>query len=166
LPEVCQAWEAACRPAAEAGVRVVNVRIGVVLDRSGGALAKMLFPFKLGAGGRVGSGRQWWSWVALDDLIRVFHFALDSPRLQGPINGTAPKPVTNREFTKTLGKVLNRPTIFPMPAFAARLALGEMANDLLLASARVLPKRLRESAFQFEHPELEGALRSVLGKRG
>jgi uncharacterized protein (TIGR01777 family) len=164
LPEVCQAWEAACRPATEAGVRVVNVRIGVVLDKRGGALAKMLLPFKLGAGGRVGSGRQWWSWIALEDLIRVFQTALANERLTGPINGTAPQPVTNREFTKTLGKVLGRPTVFPMPAFAARLALGEMANDLLLASARVLPKRLKENVFQFQHPELEGALRSVLGK--
>jgi uncharacterized protein (TIGR01777 family) len=164
LPEVCRAWEAACRPAAEAGVRVVNIRIGVVLDKNGGALAKMLLPFKLGAGGRIGSGRQWWSWIALDDLIRVFRTAIDNESLTGAINGTAPQPVTNREFTNTLGKVLRRPTIFPMPAFAARLALGEMANDLLLASARVLPKRLKENGFQFQHPELEGALRSVLGK--
>jgi uncharacterized protein len=162
LPEVCAAWEAACRPAAEAGVRVVNLRIGVVLSREGGALAKMLLPFKLGAGGVIGRGRQWWSWIVLDDLVRAMQHILVGEHLQGPVNGTAPYPVTNREFTKTLGKALRRPTIFPMPAFAARLALGEMADGLLLASARVLPLRLQESGFEFDSPDLGPALRHVL----
>jgi uncharacterized protein (TIGR01777 family) len=164
LPEVCIAWESACRPAAEAGVRVVNLRIGLVLSRDGGALRKMLLPFKLGAGGVVGGGKQWWSWIALDDLVRAMQQILTNEQLQGPVNGTAPQPVTNREFTKTLGKAISRPTIFPMPAFAARLALGEMANELLLASARVFPRRLQESGFKFQFPELEAALRHVLSR--
>jgi uncharacterized protein (TIGR01777 family) len=162
LPDVCTAWENACRPAADAGVRVANLRIGIVLSREGGALRKMLLPFKLGAGGVIGGGSQWWSWIALDDLVRAMLFVLTNESLQGPVNGTAPYPVTNREFTKTLGKVLARPTIFPMPAFAARLALGEMANGLLLASARVLPRRLKESGFKFQFSELEGAQRYEL----
>ncbi len=166
LPEVCQEWEAACRPAEEAGVRVAHLRTGVVLSAEGGALAKMLLPFKLGAGGRIGDGRQWWSWIALDDLVGAIRHALQTPAVAGPVNGVAPHPVTNQEFTKTLGRVLGRPTIFPMPAFAARLALGEMANDLLLASARVLPRRLQETGYQFRYPDLEPALRHVLGGAG
>jgi uncharacterized protein len=162
LPEVCRAWESACGAAEEAGVRVVNVRTGMVLAAEGGALAKMLLPFKLGAGGRVSSGRQWWSWIAMDDLVAALRFALTTDSLRGPVNGTSPHPVTNYEFTKTLGRVLGRPTIFPMPGFAAKLALGEMAEDLLLASARVLPRRLQESGFSFRFPELESALRHEL----
>jgi uncharacterized protein (TIGR01777 family) len=162
LPEVCIAWEAACRPAAEVGVRVANLRIGVVLSREGGALAKMLLPFRLGLGGVVGGGRQWWSWIALDDLVRAMQQILMDESLAGPVNGTAPNPVTSREFTKTLGKVLRRPTIFPIPAFAARAGLGEMADGLLLASARVLPQRLKQSEFKFRFPELESAFAEVL----
>jgi uncharacterized protein (TIGR01777 family) len=164
LPDVCLAWETACQPAVNAGVRVVNIRIGVVLSRQGGALAKMLLPFQMGAGGVIGHGRQWWSWITLDDLVRAMQFALNQSNVVGPINGTAPNPVTNREFTKTLGRVLNRPTIFPMPAFAARLALGEMANDLLLASVQVYPRQLQQYGFQFRYPELEPALRHVLNR--
>jgi uncharacterized protein len=162
LPEVCREWEAACQPAADKGIRVVNLRIGVVLSPAGGALAKMLTPFKLGAGGVIGSGRQYMSWVALDDVVSAIHFALTHDSLRGPVNAVAPNAVTNREFTRTLGKVISRPTLLPMPAFAARLALGEMANALLLASARVEPARLLESGFTFRYPDLEGALRHLL----
>lgn len=132
LPELCRDWEAAAEPAQQKGIRVVHLRIGVVLSPKGGALAKMLTPFKLGVGGIVGDGKQYWSWVALDDVVGMLDFCLNHPELSGPVNGVSPNPSTNHDFTKTLGAVLNRPTIFPMPAFAARLALGEMADDLLL----------------------------------
>ena len=164
LPDVCRAWEEATRPASEAGIRVVNARSGMILSPRGGALAKMLLPFKLCVGGVVGSGRQYWSWISLDDVVGGIHHAIMTESLRGPVNFVAPQPVTNREFTKTLGKALGRPTIFPMPALAARLALGEMANDLLLASARVLPKQLEASGYEFRHRDLETALRHLLGK--
>lgn len=162
LPTVCQQWEAATAPAASAGIRVVQLRIGVVLSVAGGALQKMLLPFRMGAGGRVGSGRQVWSWISIDDLVGVILYALTSESLSGPVNAVAPQAVTNLEFTKTLGRVLKRPTIFPMPAFVARMALGQMANDLLLASARVVPQKLNQSGFQYRHPDLESALRDLL----
>jgi uncharacterized protein (TIGR01777 family) len=136
----------------------------MILSSEGGALAKMLLPFKMGVGGKVGSGRQYWSWIALDDVVGAIHHALTHPDLHGPINATAPNPCTNLEFTKTLGKVISRPTLFPMPKFAARLALGEMADDLLLASARVLPERLEQTGYEFRFPQLEDALRHLLGK--
>lgn len=164
LPEVCRAWEEATEPAAQKGIRVVLLRIGVVLSPAGGALAKMLFPFKLGAGGIIGSGQQYMSWIGLDDIIGAIHHTLMTDALQGPVNVVAPRPVTNRDFTKTLGRVLGRPTLFPMPAFAARLAFGEMADALLLASTRVEPARLMAANYAFRHPDLEGALRHLLGK--
>lgn len=164
LADTCVEWEAAAKPAADAGVRVVHLRIGVVLHPKGGALKQMLLPFKLGAGGVVGSGKQWWSWIALDDLVGAFEHALANQNLRGPVNAVAPQAVTNAEFTKTLGRVLSRPTIFPMPAFAARLALGEMADELLLASARVEPTQLVASGYAFRYPQLEPALRHLLGK--
>ena len=164
LSEVCREWEAATRGAAEAGLRVVNLRMGIVLSSDGGALAKMLTPFKLGVGGRIGSGRQYLSWITLEDLVHVIRFALEEDRLRGPVNAVAPNPVTNEEFTKTLGRVLGRPTVFPLPSFAARLAFGEMADALLLSGSRVAPARLEEAGFRFTQPELEGALRSVLNK--
>lgn len=164
LPEVCREWEASCQAARDRGIRTVNVRIGVVLTPKGGALQKMLLPFKMGVGGVMGSGKQYWSWIALDDLIGTIHHALTHESVAGPVNATTPHPVTNREFTKTLGRVLSRPTLFPMPAFAARLALGEMADDLLLASARVMPRVLERTGYEFRLPELEGALRHLLGK--
>src|SRR6185369_7876161 len=135
-------WEAAADPARAAGIRVVHVRFGVVLSPKGGALAKMLPPFRMGVGGRLGSGSQWMSWISLDDAIGAVHHALVNDRVEGAVNGVAPNPVTNAEFTKTLGRVLGRPTILPMPAFAARIAFGEMADELLLGGQRVLPKRL------------------------
>ena len=162
LADVCDAWEAATKPAGDAGIRVVNLRIGFVLAREGGGLAKMLTPFKLGAGGVVGSGRQYMSWIALDDLVRTIQFALSAAALSGPVNATAPQPVTNREFTKTLGRVLNRPTIFPVPAFAARLAFGEMADDMLIGGVRVEPRALSAAGFEFAYPQLEPALRHIL----
>ncbi|MCI0404118.1 MAG: TIGR01777 family oxidoreductase [Acidobacteria bacterium] len=164
LAESCVAWEAAAKPAADAGLRVVHLRIGVVLHPAGGALKQMLLPFKLGLGGVVGSGQQYMSWIALDDLIGIFQHALANDSLRGPANAVAPNPITNREFTKTLGNVLSRPTIFPMPAFAARLAFGEMADELLLSSARVEPVRLSASGFRFAHPQLEPALRHLLSR--
>ncbi len=163
LADLCRDWEAASDPVRAKGMRVVNLRIGFVLSAKGGGLAAMLLPFKLGAGGVMGSGRQYWSWVALDDVVGAIHHCLMKERLSGPVNVTAPSPVTNYEFTKTLGKVLNRPTIVPMPALAARFALGEMANELLLASARVMPNRLSESGYSFRYPTLESALRHSLG---
>jgi uncharacterized protein (TIGR01777 family) len=164
LAEVCREWEAACESATRKGIRVVNLRIGVVLSPTGGVLGRMLSPFRLGLGGRIGSGKQYMSWIAIDDLVAVILHALTCDKLSGPVNAVAPNPVTNFEFTKTLGRVLRRPTVFPVPAWAARLALGEMANDLLLASARVEPTRLASSGYEFQYPELEGALRHVLGK--
>jgi uncharacterized protein (TIGR01777 family) len=164
LADVCRAWEAATAPAAQRGIRVVNVRFGVVLSAAGGALAKMLLPFKLGAGGRIGSGQQYMSWIALDDVVGAIHHTLITDTLQGPVNAVAPNPVTNAVFTKTLGRVLWRPTLVPLPAFVARAAFGEMADALLLASIRVEPTRLKDTHYAFRYPELEGALRHVLGK--
>ncbi|MEX0701694.1 MAG: TIGR01777 family oxidoreductase [Planctomycetales bacterium] len=164
LADVCREWEAAADPARAAGVRVVHLRFGMILDPAGGALAKMLTPFKLGAGGRIGDGRQYWSWIARDDVLDVVLRALTEDDLAGPVNTVSPNPATCGEFTKTLGRVLSRPTIFPMPAFAARLAFGEMADALLLASQRVVPQRLQRSGHRFRHPELEAALRHMLGR--
>jgi uncharacterized protein (TIGR01777 family) len=163
LAEVCREWELATRPAAERGIRVANLRFGVILSKEGGALAKMLTPFKLGVGGRVGSGRQYMSWITLDDAVGAIYHALMNEDVRGPVNVVAPRPVTNQEFTKTLGQVLSRPTLFPAPVFALRLAFGEMADALLLSSMRVEPERLKETGYTFQHPELEGALKSLLG---
>ena len=163
LSEVCQEWEAAMQPAKDAGIRVVQLRIGVVLSPSGGGLSKMLTPFKLCAGGVIGNGRQYWSWISIDDAAGAIHHALMTESLSGPVNAVAPNPATNREFTKTLGRVLRRPTIFPMPAFMAKLMLGEMAEDLLLSSTRVEPKKLQDTGYEFRQPTLEKSLRHVLG---
>jgi hypothetical protein len=162
LAEVCRAWEAATDPAQQHGIRVVRLRFGVVLSAAGGALAKMLPPFRMGLGGVLGSGRQYMSWIVLDDAVAAIYHAIVTNGLQGPTNAVAPQAVTNQEFTTTLGKVLRRPTVLPMPAFAARLIFGEMADELLLASARVQPARLQASEFSFRYPELERALRHAL----
>jgi uncharacterized protein (TIGR01777 family) len=164
LAEVCRAWEAAADPAREAGIRVVHPRNGIVLSTGGGALARTLPIFKLGGGGRIGSGRQWWSWVAIDDVAGAYVHALTQDSLEGPLNVAAPNPLTNAEYTRVLGEVLNRPTVFPIPAPAARLMLGEVADALLLASQRVEPAKLEESGYEFRHPELEGALRHLIGR--
>jgi uncharacterized protein (TIGR01777 family) len=164
LAEVCREWELATHAAAQGGMRVVNLRFGVILSARGGALKKMLLPFKLGVGGKVGSGQQYMSWITLDDAVGAIIFALETESLRGPVNVVSPQPVTNLEYTKTLGSVLSRPTIFPVPAFAARLAFGEVADALLLSSARVEPARLNEAGFQFQYPELNGALQQVLNE--
>lgn len=164
LPEVCKEWEAASRPAAQAGIRVAQLRFGIVMTPKGGALQKMLLPFQMGAGGRLGSGRQWFSWVALDDVVGALHHAMLTEGLAGPVNVVAPNPVTNAEFTKTLGRVLRRPTVAAVPAFAARALFGEMADALLLSGARVSPRRLLDTGYRFLYPDLEGALLHVLGR--
>jgi uncharacterized protein (TIGR01777 family) len=158
LPEVCVQWEKSTESAAAAEIRVVNVRIGIVLASSGGALAKMLLPFKMGVGGVLGPGTQYMSWITLDDLVNVFQYCATTEELSGPVNGVAPGAVTNRAYTKALGRALTRPTIFPMPSFAARIAFGEMADALLLSSTRVEPRRLSETGFAFQHPKIDGAL--------
>lgn len=162
LPDVCDEWEAEARKAEEFGARVVNPRIGVVLAKDGGALEKMLTPFKLGVGGVIGSGKQWMPWIALDDLIGVIVFALENENLTGAVNTIAPEIVTNEEFTKTLGKAINRPTILPIPAFAIKLLYGEMGETLLLQGQRMTPKKLQDAGFEFQFPNLEGALKHVL----
>jgi len=163
LPEVSQEWEAATTPAREAGVRVVNLRIGVVLARDGGALKSMLLPFKLGLGGRVAGGQQYWSWVSLDDVVGIILFALQNENLRGPVNAVSPEPARNEEFVRALGEVLHRPTIFPVPAFVVRTLMGEMGEAALLGSARVEPAKLKTAGYQFRHPQLKEALRAVLG---
>ena len=165
LPEVCTHWERATQPAVDTGIRVVNLRIGVVLSPDGGAIQQMLLPFQFGLGGKIGSGRQYWSWISLPDLVRSILFAVEEESLTGPVNAVAPRAVTNAEFTRVLGQVLRRPTFFPLPGFMARLVLGEMANDLLLASIRVVPEQLQKNDFEFEHPDLESALRAVLNRK-
>ncbi|HEX3249430.1 MAG TPA: TIGR01777 family oxidoreductase [Pyrinomonadaceae bacterium] len=162
LANVCIDWEAATISAAEKGIRTTHARFGVILDAREGALAKMLPPFRAGIGGKVGSGKQWMSWIALDDVIAALKFLLADRTIQGPVNVVAPNPVTNAEFTKTLGRVLSRPTIFPMPAFAARLAFGEMADALLLSSQRVEPVVLEDNGFLFTWPTLESALIRII----
>lgn len=159
LPSVCRDWEAAADPLRSAGLRVAHARFGIVLSRRGGALTKMLLPFRLGLGGAMGNGRQWWSWVALPDVVEALLHILNNDSLSGPVNVTAPGAVTNRAFTDTLGRVLRRPTVMPLPGFVARLLMGEMASALLLASARVEPRRLAQSGFQFRFPDLATALK-------
>jgi uncharacterized protein (TIGR01777 family) len=161
---VGQEWEAAAEPAAKAGIRVVNLRFGAVLTPRGGALAKMLPAFRMGMGGRFGNGDQYMSWISAQDAVGAIHHALMKPTLQGPVNGVAPRAITNRGFAKTLGRVLKRPALFPLPEKAARLGLGEMADALLLSSTRAEPTRLKESGYRFREPELERALRHLLGR--
>ena len=162
LSDVCRQWEAATDAATRRGVRVVHLRTGLVLSQQGGALPKMLLPFKLGVGGKIGSGKQYWSWVSLDDLCSAVIHCIQASSLHGPVNIVSPSAATSREFTKALGRVLHRPTIFPMPAFAARLAFGEMADALLLASARVEPAKLLASRFVFRHKDLDATLEYLL----
>jgi hypothetical protein len=168
LPEVCREWEDASRIAAEAGIRTVNIRIGLVLTAKGGALGNMLNPFKLGLGGRIGSGRQWWSWIHVDDIVGGIRHAMGTASvvapLNGPVNLVAPNPVRNAEFTKVLASVLRRPAFFPVPEFALRLAFGKMAAaELLLASQRVEPEKLRASGYTFRFRELRAALGNLVG---
>jgi uncharacterized protein (TIGR01777 family) len=163
LASVCGEWEAAAAVARDAGIRVVHPRIGIVLARGGGALAKMKIPFLLGAGGRIGDGTQYMSWITLEDLVSALVFALERDELAGPINFVSPTPVTNADFTATLGRVLKRPSLFPVPKFALRLGAGtDMANEMLIGGARVVPASLHAHGFRWEHPTLEPALRSLL----
>jgi len=162
LAGVCVEWENATAHAAAKGLRVVNMRFGIILDSEGGALAKMLTPFRMGVGGKVGDGKQWMSWIALDDVVGGINHVLASETVKGPVNFVAPNPVRNAEFTKTLGRVLSRPTIFPIPAFGLRLVFGEMADALLLSSERVEPERLKAADYQFKYSQLDAALRHVL----
>jgi uncharacterized protein len=163
LAGLCQLWEAAAQPARDASIRVVHARFGVVLGPGQGALAKMLPIFRLGLGGRLGSGRQWMSWVSLEDVVAAIVFVLKTPALGGPVNVTAPNPVTNEAFARAIAKAMRRPAIIPAPAFALRLVLGPMADEALLASTRALPRRLVEAGFQFSAPTVEDALASALG---
>jgi uncharacterized protein len=164
LPEVCREWEDASRIAAEAGIRTVNIRIGLVLSAKGGALGSMLTPFKLGLGGRIGSGRQWWSWIHVDDIVGGIQHAIRTESLSGAVNLVAPNPVRNAEFAKVLASVLGRPAFFPVPEFALRLAFGKMAaEELLLASQRVEPGKLLASGYAFRFRELRAALANLVG---
>jgi uncharacterized protein len=162
LPEVCREWEAATQPATDAGIQTTHIRTGIVLSAKGGALAKMLTPFKIGVGGRVGSGRQWMSWIDLQDMVGAIHHILKSDLVHGPVNLVGPKPVTNAEFTRTLASVLSRPAIFPMPAFAVKLAFGEMGEALLLGSQRVEPNKLVTSGYPFRFKALRDSLENIL----
>jgi uncharacterized protein len=162
LPEVCRQWEAATKPAADAGIRTIPIRTGIVLSAQGGALEKMLTPFRLGLGAQIGNGRQWMSWIHIEDLVGAIHLALDSNSVAGPVNLVAPEPVRNSEFTKTLAGVLSRPAIFRIPAFAVRLIFGEMAEEVLLAGQRVAPAKLVASGYQFKYRELRSALENIL----
>ena len=158
LAGVCKEWEAESRRAEDAGIRTVLLRTGIVLSKDGGALATMLTPFKLGVGGVVGNGKQWMSWISMDDEIDVINFAIDNENIRGAVNAVSPHPVTNQEFTKTLGEVLYRPTFIPLPEFAVSMIFGEMGDALLLASTKVMPKRLEDAGFEFKYPELKPAI--------
>jgi hypothetical protein len=160
---VCEEWEAATRAASEAGIRTVNLRIGIVLMNGEGVLAKLVPMFRLGAGGVLGDGRQWMSCVAREDLIRTIRFLLTAEGVSGPVNGVGPEPVTNRQFTETLARVLHRPAVLPAPAFALKLALGaDMARELLLSGQRAIPQRLQQAGFRFQYDTFEAALRGEL----
>ncbi|HKW16028.1 MAG TPA: TIGR01777 family oxidoreductase [Terriglobales bacterium] len=162
LPEVCREWEAATEAASRAGIRVVNLRFGIVLSRDGGALKQMLLPFRFGLGGRIGSGRQWWSWIHIDDAVGAILRVIEKSNVSGAVNVVAPNPVTNAEFTRLLAGAVRRPAFFAVPAFAARLALREFADEGVLASARVVPKKLLEGGFEFRYRELGEALEELL----
>lgn len=164
LADVCRQWEAAAQPTVERGIRVVHARFGIVLSPRGGALAKMLPLFRLGLGGRLGDGQAYWSWISLDDAVGAIHQALITPSIAGSMNAVTPNPVRNGEFTRTLARVLGRPALLPVPVFALHLALGEMADEMLLASTRAIPRRLFAAGYEFRHPTLEVALRHLLGR--
>ena len=162
LSEVSKEWESESRRAEDMGIRTVLLRNGIVLSKDGGALATMMTPFKLGVGGVVGSGKQWMSWVSLDDAVGIVDYALENENLRGAVNVVSPNPVTNEEFTKTLGEVLYRPTFLPLPEFAVNLVFGEMGDALLIDSTRVVPKRLLDSGFKFRYPEIKSALENAV----
>jgi uncharacterized protein (TIGR01777 family) len=165
LAELARKWEATTKPATEAGVRVVLLRISVVLSMKGGALPQMLPPFKIGLGGKVGAGKQYWPWITLDDVVGVIRFAIQDEALSGPVNVCAPQETTNKQFTKALGRVLKRPTFFPLPSVVVTLTLGEMGQEALLTSTRAHPVKLNEAGYRFRYPEIEGALRAAIQDR-
>ena len=164
LAEVCQEWEEATMPAVQADIRTAHIRTGIVLSPKGGALGAMLLPFKLGLGGRTGDGQQWMSWIDVRDMVGAIHHILKNDLLQGAVNMVAPKPARNAEFAATLASVLSRPTIFPMPAFAAKLVFGEMGEELLLGSQKVEPGKLISSGYPFRYRELRASLEGLLGR--
>jgi uncharacterized protein (TIGR01777 family) len=166
LSSICKAWEGATAVAAEAGIRVVHLRTGIVLAKDGGALEKMMVPFRFGVGGRLGDGKQWMSWIVLSDIVRAIIHAIGASAMSGPVNLVSPAPVTNEQFTETLGTVLHRPSFFAVPRVAMKIALGEMAEDTVLASQRVKPARLTSAGFVFEFSELDKALRAALSASG
>jgi uncharacterized protein len=161
FPEVCREWEAESRRAEDLGIRTVLLRTGIVLSKDGGALGTMLLPFKFGVGGVVGSGKQWMSWISLEDEIRAILFVLENENIRGAVNLSSPNPATNEEFTKTLGEVLYRPTILPLPEFAVSMLFGEMGDALLLDSTKMIPKRLMDAGFEYKYPELKAALEAA-----
>ena len=165
LAKVCVEWENATIPAIEKGIRTVHARFGIILDAKEGALAKMLTPFRMGIGGRIGDGKQWMSWIDIDDVVNGLKSLIESSSVNGPVNFVAPNAVTNAEFTKTLGRVLSKPTLFPVPAFGVRLAFGEMADALLLSGQRVKPSVLEQNGFGFAYPALDSALRHLLANK-
>lgn len=165
LADVCKAWEAATQPAADAGIRVVNTRTGIVVGRGGGALQQMLLPYRAGVGGRIADGRAWWSWIDLDDEVGAIVHAIDTPTLSGPVNLVAPHAVRSEEFTRTLARVLHRPHVFPVPAAGLRALFGEMADEVLLASAHVVPRKLQETGYTFRHEDVASSLRAQLGAK-
>lgn len=160
--ETCRQWEAAAQPAAQAGIRTAEMRFGVVMSADGGALKKMLPAFRMGLGGRLGNGRQWLPWISVLDVVGAIQHVLDHESLSGPVNTVSPNPVTNAEFTRILASVINRPAVFPVPAFAVRLIFGEMGEELLLGSQRVEPAKLMASGYRFQHPDLRDALKEIL----
>jgi uncharacterized protein len=162
LAEVCKAWEQATEPLKAKGIRVANIITGIVLDPKGGALEKLLLPFKLGAGGPIGSGKQWWSWIMLEDLLNIYIYALENESISGPVNAVAPNAYRNKDFVKALGKAMHRPALMPLPTFAVKLLLGEMGDALLLSSQHVIPKKLTDSGFTFKYTDLEAGLESIL----
>ncbi len=162
LSEVCTAWEAATEPLKAKGIRVANIRTGIVLDPKGGALEKLLLPFKLGAGGPIGSGKQWWSWIMLEDLLNIYIYALENDSVSGGVNAVAPNATRNKDFVKALGKAMHRPSFMPLPSFAVKFLLGEMGTALLLTSQHVIPKKLTDAGFTFKYPNLEEGLESIL----
>lgn len=162
LAAVCKEWEAESRRAEDAGIRTVLLRTGIVLSKDGGALATMLTPFKLGVGGVVGSGLQWMSWISLDDEIAVINYVIENENIRGAVNAVSPNPVTNHDFTKTLGEVLYRPTFLPIPEFAVSMVFGEMGDALLLASTKVMPTRLEDAGFEFKYPNLREAVENAV----
>lgn len=160
--QLCQQWEAEAKAIEALGIRTCYLRTGIVLGKNGGALAKMLPPFKMALGGPIGSGKQWMSWIHIDDIVSMIRFAIDNESIQGAINGTAPNPVTNKQFSKTLGKALKRPALFPMPAFIVKLLFGQMGEELLLAGQRVVPDKLTQAGYKFIYPELADALENIV----